>query len=476
MKKSTKKKTITAVTGATVIGVAAAALVNGSKLESVFNPGKFEKFQNNYKAEDYDYVVGDGEDTDIAGDNKKNQEKSNGDDLQVLQLKKQESGDVKDNESFGIADNGDITEDVDSSKNADTGNNSVELSENQEPATADQTTDRNGNSLPSGGNSGNSSTGTGRGSGNGSGNGSGSTTVTPTPGQNGNGTVTPTPTKTPTEAPQPTSSPNPTATPTPTSTPTPTPSPIPEPTATPTPTPNPWTEDRDSVTTEDGELVALNAEISKEYYTFGETYQAEDGTVTATFKQKDGTKKEKVLSYGGSDGYSVTLSTVKAGRQIAVFTYRGMSARAYYTVSKCNVVLNYMVSYSNDNKSYSMAFPGDILKNSNGEAFYTALKKYTETPYNYAKYGNYVDLTEVHKRYIAILGDADIKEAFQSEDAKNLSANYPNTVFLENSDGYLTTMLQGFRWTSSNTLMDTERAYLYYPMGNWEYITRSLIV
>ena len=45
MKKITKKKTLTAVTGATVIGVAAAALVNGSKLESVFNPGKFEKFE-----------------------------------------------------------------------------------------------------------------------------------------------------------------------------------------------------------------------------------------------------------------------------------------------------------------------------------------------------------------------------------------------------------------------------------------------
>ena len=53
--------------------------------------------------------------------------------------------------------------------------------------------------------------------------------------------------------------------------------------------------------------------------------------------------------------------------------------------------------------------------------------------------------------------------------------NYPNTVFLESSDGYLTTMLQGFRWTTSNTLMDTERAYLYYPMGNWEYLTRGVV-
>ena len=35
MKKITKKKMLTAVTGATVIGVAAAALVNGSKLELI---------------------------------------------------------------------------------------------------------------------------------------------------------------------------------------------------------------------------------------------------------------------------------------------------------------------------------------------------------------------------------------------------------------------------------------------------------
>ena len=82
--KITKKKTLTAVTGATVIGVAAAALVNGSKLDSVFNPGKFEKFENNYKSEEYDYVAGDGEETDIAGDNVKDKQKTSGDDLRYF--------------------------------------------------------------------------------------------------------------------------------------------------------------------------------------------------------------------------------------------------------------------------------------------------------------------------------------------------------------------------------------------------------
>ena len=106
--------------------------------------------------------------------------------------------------------------------------------------------------------------------------------------------------------------------------------------------------------------------IRDRYYTFGETYQAEDGIVTATFK-KDGKTKEKVLNYGGPDGYSVTLPTVEAGGRFATFSYRGMSASAYYTVLKSNLVLNYMVSYSNDNKIYSQNFPGTMLENSKGE-------------------------------------------------------------------------------------------------------------
>ena len=83
-----------------------------------------------------------------------------------------------------------------------------------------------------------------------------------------------------------------------------------------------------------------------------------------------------------------------------------------------------MVSYSNDNKIYSQNFPGTMLENSKGEEFYSALKKYTEVPYNYAKKGKYVDLVEVHKRYIAVLGDPAIQTAFHSDEAQNISANY----------------------------------------------------
>lgn len=505
MKKTTKKKTLTAVTGATVIGVAAAALVNGSKLESVFNPEKFQKFENNYSTDDYDYVAGDGEETDIAGDNSKNDEKSGGDDLQVLQLKKQEEGDLKDTSSFSIADEGNTSEETgaDDPQESNTATDGIALSQAEDPGDVDKTTQNSGttsNISNGNGSSGNAGNGESQ---NGNGKNKGTVTVTPTPSKDVRPTSAPEPTSapaptntptsspaTPTPAPaEPTSAPaEPTPTPAePTSTPAgptpipaePTAVPVPEtPTPTPTPTTDPWRDDRDSIVTDDGELIKLEAKITREYYTFGEEYQAEDGVVTATFKQKDGTRKIKVLSLsrGGSDGYSVTaFSTVQAGPQTAVFSYKGRPAYASYTVLKSNVALNYMVKYSADDKIYSQSFPGTVLKSSKGEAFYNALVKYTDIPYNYAKYGKYVDLVEVHKRYIAILGDSDIQTAFKSDEAYNISANYRNTVFLESKDGYLTNMLQGFRWTLSNTLQDTERAYLYYPVENWDYTSRSVV-
>lgn len=501
MKKTTKKKTLTAVTGATVIGVAAAALVNGSKLESVFNPEKFQKFENNYSTDDYDYVAGDGEETDIAGDNSKNDEKSSGDDLQVLQLKKQEEGDLQDTGSFGIADEGNTPEETgaDDPEESNTATDGIELSQTEDPGEADKTVQNNGNTSNvsrGNGSSGNSGNGKGQDQ-NSSGGNKATVTVTPTPSE----AARPTSAPEPTSAPSPTKTPDSTATPTPAptsapseptqipaeptpipATPTPAPdvptvTPAPEtPTPTPTPTPaqDPWRDDRDSVVTDDGELIKLEAKITREYYTFGEEYQAEDGIVTATFKQKDGTVKKKVLSYGGADGYSIVFSTGYAGPRTATFYYKGQSATAAYTVLKSNVALNYMVKYLEDDRIFSQPFPGTVLKDSKGEDLYTALIKYTDTPYNYAQCGNYIDLVEVHKRFIAILGDSDIRTAFKSDEAYNISANYRNTVFLESKDGYLTNMLQGFRWTASNTLMDTERAYLYYPVENWE-ASRSVV-
>lgn len=483
MKKTTKKKTITAVTGATVIGVAAAALVNGSKLETVFNPKKFEKFENKYNSDDYDYVAGNGEETDIAGNSKEDEEKSGGDDLQVLQLKKQENGDLKDDTSFGIAEESSNSEedraDTEEPEEEQNLSNGIELSqpEQQDEDTSSDTRNMISPSNPSG--TTNNSTQNNGNDQNGNGSGKGTGTVTGTPAPTAAPKATETPTPEPTAVPEPTQTPEPTLAPT--ETPAPEPTKVPEPTATPSPTPSPspsptpvpWEDkqlqDKDTVTTEDGQLTALDVDLTKEYYAFGETYQEGDGKVTATFLQKDGTKKKKELSYGGKDGYSVTLATIKTGRQIAVFSYKGMSARVYYTVLKNNLTLNYMASF--DGGIYDGQFPGTPLMNSRKD-LYDALYKYTEPPYTYASHGKYSDLTEIHRRFIAILGNEEMKGLF---DDPSLGNSYSHVVFLENdADGYLTNMLEGFRWIRQQQARDS-RSYIYYPIENWDEISRNVV-
>ena len=70
-----------------VLGVAVTALGNASELETLFNPSKFEKFQNQNRTEEYDYMAGEGDNVDLA-DKDKNGEQNSGDDQdqQVLQI------------------------------------------------------------------------------------------------------------------------------------------------------------------------------------------------------------------------------------------------------------------------------------------------------------------------------------------------------------------------------------------------------
>ena len=103
MKKINKKKAITTVTGVAVLGVAVTALGNASELETLFNPSKFEKFQNQNRTEEYDYMAGEGDNVDLA-DKDKNGEQNSGDDQdqQVLQIKKEQQEDNKSTDTLGI--------------------------------------------------------------------------------------------------------------------------------------------------------------------------------------------------------------------------------------------------------------------------------------------------------------------------------------------------------------------------------------
>ena len=70
MKKWMKSKLLTIITVIVVAGVGIGSLRNASKLESLFNPGKFKKFENRYHSDKYDYAAGDGENMNLADEDK----------------------------------------------------------------------------------------------------------------------------------------------------------------------------------------------------------------------------------------------------------------------------------------------------------------------------------------------------------------------------------------------------------------------
>ena len=74
--------------------------------------------------------------------------------------------------------------------------------------------------------------------------------------------------------------------------------------------------------------------------------------------------------------------------------------------------------------------------------------------------GGIVDLTDLHSRLIAYLGDEGTRENFLAE------TSYQNVLFLEEEDGYLTRMLCGFKYYINKNL-EENGPYTYYPVYNW---------
>ena len=447
MKKINKKKAITAVTGVAVLGVAVTALGNASELETLFNPSKFEKFQNQNRSAEYDYMAGEGDNVDLA-DKDKNSEQNSGDnqDQQALQIKEEKQEENKSADTLGIVNEDKMPEQntdnakktgveldntgknnntsntnrsntsgnkngTDGSGNGDNkNNNSSNNNENgKNDSNKDNNKDDNKNDNKKDDNSNNNG-------GNNNGGNDTSTTVTPSP--------------------------------------TPSPTPVPD-----------ALKPRDPYVTEDGQtLKNIQAEITKEYYCKGDRFSAEDAVVTATFQNKDGSTETKTLSYGGSNGYSVSLSTNLTGRQTAVFSYKGMTSRVSYKVLSNVVFVNYMAAFANDNKYYMGAFPGEALKDILGESGYEVLKELADTENCQPVSGSVVDLQEVHRRMIAILGNSEMQNAFQNWTS---AGSYKNLVFLtEDGEGYLTNMLEGFSCVSDGALQD-DRSYVFYPATDW---------
>lgn len=474
MKKWMKSKLLTIITVLVVAGVGAGSLLNASKLESLFNPGKFKKFENRYQADNYDYAAGDGDDMNLADEDKEGKGKDE-DQQQVLPVSEPEK--KKGANDLGIADNKSTTKsnkkngvefnnsNGDSSKNnnqsgtntngrknANGGTNTKNNTgagdnngNNQNPSDkpnngSDNTgnkndTDNNDNNPGNDNNSnddnnGNENNNNNNNPSNGDNNNGGNSSDDNTSSDNGNTGEDDNKTS--------------------------------------------WEDEqlkpKDPVETADGKLLYLAVTMNKTQYAKGDSFAAEDAEVTAAF-EKSGKTTNKTLSYGGSDGYSVTLSTKKTGDQTAVFSYKGTTARAAYKVLSNYVAIHYAAAYGDTNDWYTSNYPGTPLGNIDKDS-YDALKEEIEFPNNVVTNGNIFNLAAIHKRMIAQLGDASVKEAF----GKVIEGSYNTTVFLsEDSEGYLTTMLEGFRYVYNKQLMDS-RSYVYYPFNNnWDSTSRNLV-
>ena len=456
MKKWIKSKLLTIITVIVVAGVGAGSLLNASKLESLFNPGKFKKFENRYHSDNYDYAAGDGDDMNLADEDKDGQGKDE-EQQQVLPIAEPEK--KKGTNDLGIADN--------KKSSPNNKKNGVEFTDsNGSPSKNTGQTGTNPNGRKNTNNSTNTKNNTDAGDNNGE-----------NPSDNKNDSSDNTGNKNDTNPDNPGNDNN---------------------------TNNPsngnskndsgnkaddntssddnkkddnkisWEDEqlkpKDPVETADGKLTLLAVTMKKSEYTKGESFSAADADVTATF-EKDGKTTNKTLSYGGSDGYSVTLSTNKTGDQTAVFSYKGTTTRAAYKVLSNYVSISYAAAYENSNDRYFSTYPGTPLESMDKDS-YNALKEAVSFPNNAVINGNIFNLMDIHKKMIAQLGDASIKNAFESFSG----GNYPSTVFLsEDSEGYLTTMLEGFRYVYNAKFQDT-RSYVYYPFDkSWDTTGRNIV-
>ena len=414
MKPGFKKKgtLVTAVTCAAVIAAGIAVLANSSKLRTIFNPEDFERYENQYTVSDsYGLVAGDGEDTDLADQSDDGQDRSEGNTEAVEtadnQPAKLDGRDDNSADSLGMAGNYD----------ADAGR--TNMNANAYAVTADPVPGSSGVNVNGGGGSGSATGGSGTVPG---GNDGGDSTE-----QGGQDQETPDPT------------------------------PSAVPTAAPTGAPT-WEDEqlmpRDPIVTEYGELISLKASVPETWvFCLGDSFSEKDVTVTAAFR-KDGNIIERTLDYGGTDGYSVSMSTQSIGSHAAIFYYMGMTARTRYVVLASGLSTYY---YGNiDGNLYTFAFPGPVGAD---EGVLESLVSMGKSLYPTS--GSVVDLTEVHSRMIAFLGDGEVWQSFQQ------NQQYKDVSFLEEGpDGYLNSMLTGFKYISGGVL-EPDGPYLYYPVYDW---------
>lgn len=459
MKKSTMKKTIT---GAAIVAVGAATLANASGIDSMFKPENYKWFETAKAQDNYDYVSGGKDKKNLADQNKKS-DKSSGDNDQSVRLTSQNLLNENkerinnNNADLGLAD---ATQKSTSNKkgvsllpNSDSGKNRGGITTdpsggNLKPDSGNGTRDNNN---PDGNHPGNNDNNNNN---NNPGNNDNNNNNNPGENNNNNDNNNPGGNDTPT---------------------------------------NPDNKDdnkddnnktswedtqlkpKDPVETEDGTLIALTAEITHGTYYRGEKFQDEDANVVATFR-KNGTTMQKKLSYGGKNGYSISFTTNRVvGTEMAVFSYKGMSTRAPYTICQNSVSLGYGASGPSGVYRASFATTDTItdpllVLAKDDEKALELLQTFTQYPNIYPKQDGNIDLRNLHSRMIAYLGNAELQDLMK----QTVGGNYNTVNFLEEKDGYLTKMLSGFVAMETLQIID-KKGYVYYPVSDWGATSRTLI-
>ena len=413
MDKWIEKRPLKIVAGAILIGAAAVTLINASGADVLFKPENYEHFTRQDHTEDFDYTAGSGEDINLADKDKDSHETAQEKEKQQLALAEEllqdsDSGLLKENSSDSLR-QADGTE----TDNATDHRNGFEFVDTDKPGIL-PTRPGNGSGI----NGGQNGTGNGEKPSNDNSDNHGKD---PDHG-NGGDKKDDDPKK-----------------------------------------PNVWEDEqlkpKDPEETEYGRLTALTAKINRAYYSVGDEFQGTDATVTATFLEADGTSAKRELHYGGRDGYKVTMSTNKRGMQIAIFSYGGLSARANYKVLESTLNVGFFAEFNGE--YYQSSYPGIPLRDLLGQEIYQKIWE-NNRKHNYSTTGDVFDLSDTFRAMIAYLGNQNVKEAFA--EVKEDSCNC--VVFLEEQDGYLTNMLQGFRNFYNRELVDA-CSYVYYPGGDW---------
>ena len=432
------KKIVVIATAAVVAGVTVA---NASGLEQMFEPQNYKWFEKDNQTEDYDYVAGDGQETDLADQDQKSKENS-GDSQQAVQLGQIQFTDTTMSDS---QDTSDMLGRADTSAPSDgqTGNGIIFANTDQNTGTTVITGTNvgqtGGNSTLTAGENGEDTSDSSSDSGKGDKKDPDGTDNGKNNGNSGNSG------KNDSDKPNGGDDEKPLS----------------------------WEEKqlkpRDPIETEYGVLTGLSAKIQKEAYYLGEAFQEEDAVVTATFLQ-NGKTVTKTLSYGGEDGYGIQFSTSEKGNLTAVFSYPAnakncLTARASYYVVQSTIQGGYQAADSTTpDYCYRKEFPGSALTSIDGVTSDTvkALEKLITAPLSNPDATKTVNMMELHRAMIALLGDNQVQYAFLNTD------NYKQTVFLDvDAQGYLTNMLTGFAWVSNGASLDGDNTYVYYPGGNW---------